>query len=255
MSTRSICTSPPSVSCGRAPCPDPPSSPCPTSRKSDTRILHPLDLFNRQWHFRASMNLAEAVITLSDYSKRTIVEHYGISPAKLFVSHVAVDDRYLRAADVARRPRQPLPASFIFYPANRWQHKNHDGILQALKILRERDGLSVDAVFTGHDVGNGYRLTAMAERYRVADLVHDVGFLSVEELAFVYRQARLLRLPVPLRGFRHPAGRGDDHRLPHRCVGPHQHSGDGRRGGHLLRPDVLPGTSRRRSSAPGATPT
>jgi glycosyltransferase involved in cell wall biosynthesis len=165
------------------------------------QFFAPLDLFNREWHFRASTRLAEAVVTLSGYSKQTLVDHYRLSPAKVFVSHVAVDDRYLRAAEVARMPRRSLPAEFVFYPANRWQHKNHDRVLQALVLLRQRHGLSVDAVFSGYDVANGYPLAEMADRYGIGDLVHDVGFLSVEELAFVYRQARLLVFPSLYEGF------------------------------------------------------
>jgi glycosyltransferase involved in cell wall biosynthesis len=117
------------------------------------------------------------------------------------VSHVAVDDRYHRAEQVARAPRASLPAEFIFYPANRWKHKNHDGLLRALATLRRRDGLSIHAVFTGYDVANRYPIEQMAVQHGVHDLVHDLGFLTVEELAFVYLKARLMVFPSLYEGF------------------------------------------------------
>ena len=104
------------------------------------------DLFN---HFKGSTHMADAVMTISHHAKQTIVQHHALDPAKVFVAHLSADERYYRAADVAQAPAAPLPRDgFLFFPANRWFHKNHDTLLQALARLRG-EGLAVPLVVTG----------------------------------------------------------------------------------------------------------
>jgi glycosyltransferase involved in cell wall biosynthesis len=71
-------------------------------------------------------------------------------------------------------------------------------------LLKEQEGLSINAVFTGRDVDNGYQLDEMAARYGVSDLVHDLGYLPVGEIVYLYRQARLLVFPSLFEGFGMP---------------------------------------------------
>lgn len=161
----------------------------------------PDDLFQRDWHFRGSTRISDLIITISAFSKETLVEHHRISPDKVRVIYPAADERYYRARQIAVRPDCRLPSAFALYPANRWKHKNHDGLLRALGLLKRQHGLSIPVVFTGHDVPNGYSVADNATRLGIADLVHQVGFLSVEEMAYLYRQARLLVFPSLYEGF------------------------------------------------------
>ena len=95
----------------------------------------------------------------------------------------------------------PLRQRFIFYPANHWKHKNHDCLLQALRWLRDREGLKIEAVFTGYDQPNGYPLNDKIDEYGLADQVYNAGYLSVEEMAYLYRHAFLLCFPSHFEGF------------------------------------------------------
>ncbi len=174
---------------------------------ADTQDLYypqfftPQDLFYRDWYLRVSSHLADRVIAISQFSKQTIAHHYRLRPDRLVVAYPCADERYYRSAEVAKAPSHPLPETFILYPANRWQHKNHDGLLRAMQLLKEHEGLSINAVFTGNDVNGGYQLNEMAARYGVGDLVHQIGFVSVEEMAYLYRRARLLIFPSLFEGF------------------------------------------------------
>jgi glycosyltransferase involved in cell wall biosynthesis len=165
------------------------------------QFFTPRDLFYRDWYMRLSSRLADQVITISEFSKRTLAIHHNLPPEKLVVAYPCVDERFLRSAEVAETPPYPLPETFVLYPANRWHHKNHDGLLQALRLLEEREGLSINAVFTGRDVDNGYQLDRMATRYGVSHLVHNLGYLPVEQMAYLYCQARLLVFPSLFEGF------------------------------------------------------
>ncbi len=160
------------------------------------------DLFNRALHFKGSTHMADAVVTLSEFSKRTIVDAHKIPQEKVFVAHLSTDERFARAEDVARRPESfTLTDDFVFFPANRWFHKNHATLLRALRLLRDEKRLKIHAVFTGCDIEGHYQLKKGASELGLADCVHEIGYVTVEQLAWLYRNARMLVFPSLFEGF------------------------------------------------------
>lgn len=160
----------------------------------------PQELYMRDLHFLPSTRAADRVVALSEFSQRTLVEHHRLRPEKVRVAHPSVDPRYWAAARIEKAPAEPLPHSFIFYPANLWKHKNHEGLLRTLRILRER-GLSIHAVLTGFGQENGFALAQRVAELGVADRVHHLGYRPVEEMAYLYRHARMLVFPSLFEGF------------------------------------------------------
>lgn len=161
----------------------------------------PADHYARDLHFRGSTRMADRVITISEYSRRTILEHHRVPQERVAVVHLCADERYARGAEVARAPAHPLPARFVVYPANLWKHKNHEGLLRALRLLREERGRRIDLVLTGIAQDNGYPLTAMVDAHGMRDQVHMLGYLPVEELAYLYLHADMLVFPSLFEGF------------------------------------------------------
>jgi glycosyltransferase involved in cell wall biosynthesis len=161
----------------------------------------PDDRYNRDVHFASSTRMADRVITISEFSKATLVEHHRLRPSKVVVAHLSADECFYHAESVAAPPAAALPEQYIMFPANFWKHKNHDRLLQALRLLREERGLRVDAVFTGFEQANGYPLTARAQDYGIADQVHPLGYVTREELAYLYLHARALVFPSLFEGF------------------------------------------------------
>lgn len=161
----------------------------------------PDDLYTRDLHFPSSTHMADRVITISEFSKQTLVQHHRLPDRKVIVAHLSADERYQRSAQIARPPTHCLPEDFIFYPANFWKHKNHDTLLQAVRLLRDERGLKVEVVFTGFDETNGYPLTDKIQDYGLSAQTHVLGYLTVEEVAYLYRQARLLAFPSLFEGF------------------------------------------------------
>ena len=94
-----------------------------------------------------------------------------------------------------------MPNDFILYPANFWKHKNHDALLQALRLLARERNLTIDLVLTGHQVPDGYPVEAKAAEYGIADQVQVLGYVSAAELAYLYRRARMLVFPSCFEGF------------------------------------------------------
>jgi glycosyltransferase involved in cell wall biosynthesis len=97
-----------------------------------------------------------------------------------------------------------LPDRYIFYPANRWLHKNHDNLLKALTILKAEQKLAVDCVLTGFDYPTGYPLEKNIESYGLTKQVHDFGYVSLDELKYIYQNAAMLCFPSLFEGFGMP---------------------------------------------------
>lgn len=159
------------------------------------------NLVARAYHYQGSTTVADQVVTISQYSKDTIVQHHGIEADKVTVAHLCADIRFARAAEIARRPAKPLPEKFVFYPANHWFHKNHDVLLRALQWLKLEKNIMINAVFTGHDQENGYQIGRKAAEYGISEQVTQLGYISTEELAYLYRHARLMVFPSLFEGF------------------------------------------------------
>jgi glycosyltransferase involved in cell wall biosynthesis len=161
------------------------------------------DLYNREYHFQGSTHSADRVITISHFSKQTIVEHHRISPEKVIVAHLCADKRFYRAAEVAVAPPCSLPPvnDYIVYPANHWFHKNHNNLLLALKWLKDERNLSINAVFTGYDIPGGYQIGEKSVEYGLGEQVFVTGYVSVPELAYLYQHARAMVFPSLFEGF------------------------------------------------------
>ena len=161
-----------------------------------------MDMFNREYHFPGSTRMADRVITISHFSKRTIVQHHHVSSDKVTVAHLCADRRFYRAAEAALPLQVSLPeGDFVFYPANHWRHKNHDMLLKGLRWLKTERGLKINAVFTGYEMSNGYPIEQKVKEYGLTEQVYTIGYVTVEQLAYLYTRARLLVFPSLFEGF------------------------------------------------------
>lgn len=145
--------------------------------------------------------MADQVITISQFSKDTIVKHHRVSPEKVAVSHLCADERFYGADSTGCGIARNIPDSYIFYPANHWEHKNHDVLLRSLALLRKEDGTKINVILTGYQQDGGYPLQQKAKEYGLADQVYIVGYVSIEELIFLYTHAQFMVFPSLFEGF------------------------------------------------------
>jgi len=162
------------------------------------------ELRGRRLHYAPSTRSADAVITLSEFSKQAIVKHHLIDPDKIFVAHLVNDDSIVDLCNPPDISHLNLPDRFIFYPANHWQHKNHDAMLKALVLLKQDQGIVVPCVCTGFPMDNGYPLLEKITEYGLEEQVLHVGYVSHEEMQVLYSLATLLCFPSLFEGFGMP---------------------------------------------------
>jgi len=85
-----------------------------------------------------------------------------------------------------------LQPGFLFYPAQYWAHKNHAGLLYALKMLKEIYCLTLPVVFVGSDKGNIVYIKNLAVELNVQSQVHFLGFVTDSEMTVFYKNALAL---------------------------------------------------------------
>lgn len=163
----------------------------------------PMELYLRELHYVGSTRLANRVVTISDFSKHTIVERHGIAPEKVLVAHLCADPRFLEADRHGVRPNSLLPERFALFPANHWPHKNHEALFRALSWLRREHEMTIPLMVTGHTnvSASGSPLEERIAAHGLADQVHLLGYVRTEELIYLFSHAEMLVFPSLFEGF------------------------------------------------------
>jgi glycosyltransferase involved in cell wall biosynthesis len=144
------------------------------------------ELAYRRRAYAWTARLSRLVITPSTFVAGTIAGRLGVPEPRVRVIHHGLDhDRVFPDA----RERQP----FLLYPANRWPHKNHERLFQALALVR-RSRPELRLVLTGAGQDGSALPAGVEARGRVSD----------EELVDLYRSAAALVFPSLYEGFGTP---------------------------------------------------
>lgn len=98
-----------------------------------------------------------------------------------------------------------LPKSFMYYPAQSWPHKNHVRLLRALRLARERHGLTMDLVCTGRANEHWPTVAAEIKNLGLQEYVHWLGHVPAEHVRALYRLSDFTVFPTLFEGSGLPA--------------------------------------------------
>jgi glycosyltransferase involved in cell wall biosynthesis len=147
------------------------------------------------------------VLTVSEATKRDLVEFVGLSPERVTVTPLAADpavffpgDRVAAASHVAARFGVTGP--FVLYIA-RIEHpgKNHARLIRAFDRLKTRTGLPHKLVLAGSDRERASEVHAEAASARHARDIVFTGFVPSDSVADLYRAADVFAFPSLFEGF------------------------------------------------------
>jgi glycosyltransferase involved in cell wall biosynthesis len=177
----------------------------------DLQHLHLPDLFSR-WQYerreliyRAHCERASTVVAMTSWGRRDFISSYGLPPDKVsVVPGASVLEEYPAPTEsdlASLRVRLSLPDAFLLYPAQTWPHKNHERLLEALALIRDRGGPTIPLVCPGRQTGH-FRL--VRDRCRELGLERTTafpGFVAGLELRGLYQLARALVFPSRFEGW------------------------------------------------------
>ncbi len=151
-----------------------------------------------------STKVSAGVVVISEKVKKDVAALYGIPPARIAVTHLAVDHASFRPRERAEieavRAKHGLPDRFILYAAASLPHKNHARLLAALKILKERGEGTKLVLIGARDKGR----ETIAGSILAAGLGQDVvftGWLPFADIPLIYCASDALVFPSLNEGF------------------------------------------------------
>jgi glycosyltransferase involved in cell wall biosynthesis len=145
------------------------------------------------------------VLTVSEASKRDILEYFDVPQSKIVVIYNAIDERFSEepaADEVARvRERYQLNDPFILYAGNIKPHKNLERLIEAFHIIRKGELEYVKLLIIGDEISKYATLRRAVHRYKLHQHVRFFGFVPDATLAILYRLARVFVFPSLYEGF------------------------------------------------------
>lgn len=148
----------------------------------------------RDYHYQATAEYAASILVDSHTGADQLSECYMPQGRVEVVPYVAPS--YVRSeSDVSLDVSVRIPTNYLFYPAQFWKHKNHERLVEALKMAKQR-GSDANIVFCGARK-NGYQdLVEKIVMHGLENNITVLDYVSDEDLVGLYRRSRGLIMPT-----------------------------------------------------------
>jgi glycosyltransferase involved in cell wall biosynthesis len=154
--------------------------------------------------YRAAVSLATGVFTLSEYSRRTLMDVYEVKDERVWVTGLDVDavfrDPPTEEQRAAVRGRYGISGQFLLYPAVTWPHKNHAVLLRAMAAYISSHA-PIGLVLTGSEAQAHRGVLREIRRLGLETRVRMLGYIPQHDLACLYADAWAMVFPSLYEGF------------------------------------------------------
>ena len=157
----------------------------------------------REYILTNGIENSRLVLVDSETAKKEITEYYDVQSEKIaalpFVPPPYLDNGLSRDTLAAVQRKYKLPERFIFYPAQFWPHKNHEGIIRALHLIKQNTAAQIPAVFVGSAQSlwsNLEQVMDLADQLGVKRQIMHLGYVENEEMHPLYSLATALVMPT-----------------------------------------------------------
>ncbi|MFS0555272.1 glycosyltransferase family 4 protein [Brevibacillus sp. 179-C9.3 HS] len=156
-------------------------------------------------NYKSSAERCSAVLTLSEFSKQTIIQKFGLPPHKVHAIHLDASREFTLPHDESRNQhvlqKYKLPSDYGFFPANTWHHKNHLNVFKALVTLRDKHDIRIPMVFTGFAQEAHQNVMNYITNNQLWNQIKWLHYVPQEEMPYLYRNAQFLCFPSLFEGF------------------------------------------------------
>jgi glycosyltransferase involved in cell wall biosynthesis len=148
---------------------------------------------------------ADRIIADSEFTKQQIVEHLGISPSKVAVVYLGVDDHFCphdrKQAFLCVSSLLGVSRPYILFVGNLKPSKNVKTLIQAFSQICARRGVDHQLVILGDDRKWKAGLVNECQNLGIAEYVVFAPHVPYEDLPRVYAAAEMLVMPSFNEGF------------------------------------------------------
>ena len=165
----------------------------------DVQELHfphyftPIQREQRARTWNDNFNRADHVIVSFDHVQNDIFKFFSNTD----VSVAFIDLKYLWISKyiLENGKYEENNSSYLIYAANTWQHKNHLGLIRAIKYIKDKYNKDISIVFVGHKNDYINVLNEEIKMLKIENLITFKGVVSDPELYSLYKGARLSVIP------------------------------------------------------------
>ena len=157
---------------------------------------------NRIWNKRELeitefLKRSSKIITGTLAGKKEIQNFYQIPSERIEVVAHPTPDFSLPAMkhDIDIHDKYKIKGKILFYPAQFWPHKNHLILLKVLQSLIKKGNNEFCLVFSGSDHSNKKYVETLVKNYNLSEKVFFLGFIPVEDMIVIYKNAFALIYP------------------------------------------------------------
>lgn len=153
---------------------------------------------NREIYYQEAIKKAYAIIVDEEAGKEDVISYYNIKNDRVYVLPFIPPNinKTSKASNKILLDKYDIKSNFIFYPAQFWPHKNHVAILNAIKKIKEKYNIIINAVFVGSDKGNMEYIKKLTLDYGLTKQITFTGFVPDEEIPLFYKNALALVMPT-----------------------------------------------------------
>lgn len=150
-----------------------------------------------------SAKISHKILTVSNNSKKDIINTLKIDPNKISVTYLAVSNIFKKKnlKEIAKfRKLNNLPAKFILYVGTIRPRKNVDTLIKALYLLK-KERYPHKLVIVGKDLWKAEDIRGLVKELNLENDVIFKGFIEDEQLPYYYSAADLFAYVPSYEGF------------------------------------------------------
>lgn len=155
---------------------------------------------------------AKAIIVPTEFVKEDVAKTYRVRRNKIVVTHEAVDKEFAKPR--INLEKHNITKPFLLYVGNAYPHKNIERLILAFGKLITQYLLDYQLVIAGKKDSFHQNLEEVIKEVGLEDRVVFTGFVSDQELAGLYKNAKLYVFPSLSEGFGLPPLEAMAHKLP-----------------------------------------
>ncbi|HSZ25873.1 MAG TPA: glycosyltransferase family 1 protein [Cytophagaceae bacterium] len=146
---------------------------------------------------------ADAVVVVSEETKRDLIQFYKIHESKIHVIYQSCDPSFYMEATKKEKEsvkiKYKLPDKYILNISSFFYRKNHKAIVEALELLQTKTDAHV--VFIGGQGNIKEKIIALIKEKKLDTRFHILSGVTNEEMPAIYQQASLFVYPSFFEGF------------------------------------------------------
>jgi glycosyltransferase involved in cell wall biosynthesis len=161
------------------------------------QYLSVLQRLVRNRGYASSIYRAQRIIAISQFTKDTVVEHYGVNPDRISVIPHGIESA---ACDLT--PGDPeVTRPYLYYPATSLPHKNHAVLFESVAQLKAGRRFDYELVLSGVQTRHWKTLRRQIRRLGLEQTVRHLGFISYDRVQRLFRGAECILFPTTFEGF------------------------------------------------------